>query len=53
VLGEDDLSQFDLDDFINVLNPENPLERIMYRKKASKLTTNRLEFVKIGKGKGH
>lgn len=52
VLKLESLDKVSLDEFLDVLNPENPLERILYRKKAAKLTTNRLEFVKLAREEG-
>lgn len=47
MLEVDTLDGIEIDVLFDVLNPENPLERIVYRKKAAQLTTNRLEFVKM------
>lgn len=47
VLDCDSLEGVSVNELLDALNPENPLERIVYRKQAAKLTTNRLEFVKM------
>jgi hypothetical protein len=47
VLELDNLEGVSVNELLDALNPENPLERIVYRKQAAKLTTNRLEFVNI------
>ena len=41
VLQSDDLSQFEIDELIDVLNPENPIERIQYRREVAKSTSNK------------
>lgn len=45
----EELNFVPISDLLEVLNPVNPLERIAFRKKVAKTTTNRLEFVKIGR----
>ena len=39
-----------VDELLAVLSPDNPVERIAYRRAFSKFTTNKQEFVKIKRG---
>ena len=47
LLGTEDLSKVDIDSLMMCLNPDNPVERIAYRRQFSQYTTNKKDFVKI------
>lgn len=49
IFNKEDLLSVPIANLLEVLNPVNPLERIFFRRKVARVTTNRLEFVKIGK----
>ena len=49
MLQVESLEEVPIDVLLDALNPENPLERIIYRKQVAQVTTNRLEFVKLSK----
>lgn len=47
VLERETLENVSVDEFMDALNPENPLERIVYRKQVANATQSRADFVKI------
>ena len=46
-LDPEKISDQSIDDLIDILNPENPIERIAYRRKTT--VSNKHEFVRVGK----
>ena len=49
IFDVEELGLVPISDLLEVLNSVNPLERIAFRRRVARVTTNRLEFVKIGK----
>lgn len=50
VMQVDSLEGCSMDDYLNALQPESPLERIAFRLQVAKYTTNKKDFMRLEKG---